>query len=104
MTIVILLAVFCAGALAGWCLALARAGTLLSRVRAGMAREVRHWQEAAERSASEAERIAREAESWRAGWHQGRDDAMSIRPPLPETAGKRVPGPRRAALDGSDVR
>ncbi|HEY2306498.1 MAG TPA: hypothetical protein VGI05_11525 [Streptosporangiaceae bacterium] len=52
----------------------------LARARTDMHREVIHWQEAAARANTEAARIAREADAYKAGHKSGREDVISIMP------------------------
>lgn len=54
----------------------------LASARADMRREVIHWQEAATRANAEAARIAREADAYKAGHKNGREDVISIMPLL----------------------
>jgi hypothetical protein len=54
----------------------------LAEARADMRREVTHWQDAATRATSEAARVAREAEAYKAGCKHGREDVISIMPLL----------------------
>jgi hypothetical protein len=60
----------------------AQARRELTRLRADMRREVKHWQEAAARATAEAARIASEAEAFQAGCKHGREDVISIMPLL----------------------
>jgi hypothetical protein len=54
----------------------------LSRAWADMRREVNHWQEAAARANADAARISREADAYKAGHRNGREDVISIMPLL----------------------
>jgi hypothetical protein len=54
----------------------------LSRAWTDMRREVNHWQEAAARANADAARIAREADAYKAGHKNGREDVISIMPLL----------------------
>ena len=54
----------------------------LARAWADMRREVNHWQEAAARAHAEAARVTREADAYKAGHRNGREDVISIIPPL----------------------
>jgi hypothetical protein len=54
----------------------------LARARADMCREVVHWQEAAARANAETARVAREADAYKAGHKNGREDVISIMPLL----------------------
>jgi len=54
----------------------------LARAWADMRREVNHWQEAAARANAEAARVAREADAYKAGQKNGREDVISIMPLL----------------------
>jgi hypothetical protein len=75
-----------AGPVISWRAARARARAKmrqeLTRLRADMRREVKHWQEAAARATAEAARVAREAEAFQAGCKHGREDVISIMPLL----------------------
>jgi hypothetical protein len=66
-----------------------------------MAREVRHWQEAAARATAEAARVVREAEAFKDGCKHGREDVISIMPLL--MAAQQRPGeePRTSGDDGA---
>ena len=74
------------GPVIGWRAARARARAEmrreLTRLRADMRREVKHWQEAAARATAEAARVASEAEAFQAGCKHGREDVISIMPLL----------------------
>ena len=105
------------GAAVGW-----RCGraSVLSRARADlrrelnlawadMGREVRHWQDAAERATSEAAKIARETQAYKAGYRDGREDIIAMTP-RPVTAYPRMAdgagaGPRelRPVVDDSEA-
>jgi hypothetical protein len=65
-----------------------------------MHREIVQWQERAERANAEAQRLAREAESWSAGCKQGREDVISIMPLL--VAAQQRPPEYPAAADGCE--
>ncbi len=54
----------------------------LYRAWADMRREVNRWQEAAERANAEAARVTREADAYKAGHKNGREDVISIMPLL----------------------
>ena len=54
----------------------------LALAQADMHREVKHWQEAATRANAEAARIAREADAYKDGHRNGREDVISIMPLL----------------------
>ena len=54
----------------------------LARSRADMRREVIHWQEAAARANAEVARVTREADAYKAGHKNGREDVISIMPLL----------------------
>jgi hypothetical protein len=54
----------------------------LAMAQADMRREVLHWQEAATRANAEAARIAREADAYKDGHKNGREDVISIMPLL----------------------
>lgn len=73
-----------AGAVISWratkSRARAEARRELARAWADMRREVNHWQEAAARANSEAARISREADAYKAGHKNGREDVISIMP------------------------
>ena len=89
------------GAAIGWWCGQARAADAIVRSRAAMAREIRHWQDAAARAASEAARVAQEAQTWAAGCRQGRDDVISM-VPLLIAANERLPGGQQAAVDNGE--
>jgi len=57
-------------------------GWRVARSRAGMRREVIHWQDAAARATAEAARVASEAEAFKDGCKHGREDVISIMPLL----------------------
>jgi hypothetical protein len=92
------------GPVIGWRAARARARAEtrreLTRLRADMRREVKHWQEAAARATAEAARVAREAEAYKAGCKHGREDVISIMPLL--VAAQRQPPPE-ARASGEDM-
>ena len=54
----------------------------LARAWTDMRREVNHWQEAAARANAEAARVAREADAYKAGHKNGREDVIGIMPLL----------------------
>jgi predicted YcjX-like family ATPase len=70
----------------------------LARAWADMRREVNHWQEAAARANAEAARVAREADAYKAGHKNGREDVISIMPLLVATQ-QRPADEARAAGD-----
>jgi hypothetical protein len=80
----------------------------LTLAKADMGREVRHWQDAATRATSEAARIAREAEAYKAGCKDGREDVISIMPLLVAAQQRSVDeagtsdAELRAVADGND--
>jgi hypothetical protein len=88
------------GAVIGRRLGLARSTTVIANARMGMAREIRYWQEAAERANVEAARVTKEAETWAAGAQQGRKDVISIMPLLMAAQEKSI-GEKRTAADDS---
>jgi len=71
----------------------------LARAWADMRREVNHWQEAAARANAEAARVAREADAYKAGHKNGREDVISIIPPLLVAAQQRPADEARAGGD-----
>jgi len=71
----------------------------LARAWADMRREVNHWQEAAARAHAEAARVAREADAYKAGHRNGREDVISIIPPLLVAAQQRPADEARAGGD-----
>ena len=71
----------------------------LARAWADMRREVNHWQEAAARANAEAARVAREADAYKAGHRNGREDVISIIPPLLVAAQQRPADEARAGGD-----
>jgi hypothetical protein len=93
------------GASVGWRTARSRARAEiheeLARARAAMARQARHWQDAAARATAEAARVAREAEAYKDGCKHGREDVMSIMPLLVATQQSPGPGPSAGGDDGS---
>jgi hypothetical protein len=84
-----------------WWYASQRAAEESMQTRVAMQRELRHWQEAAERANAEAERLAREIESWSAGCKQGREDVISIMPLL--MAAQQRQGDLPPAVDGRET-
>jgi hypothetical protein len=82
MNALILLIGFALGAALGWRLAMLRARAMVSDLFARMRRELRYWQDAAARATAEADRLAREAQTWAAGCKQGREDVISMMPLL----------------------
>ena len=70
----------------------------LARAWADMRREVNHWQEAAARANAEAARVTREADAYKAGHRNGREDVISIMPLL-VAAQQRPAGEARASGD-----
>jgi predicted YcjX-like family ATPase len=71
----------------------------LARAWADMRREVNHWQEAAARANAEVARVAREADAYKAGHKNGREDVISIIPPLLVAAQQRPADEARAGGD-----
>ena len=59
-----------------------------------MRKELVHWREAAERATTEAARVAREAEAFKAGCKRGREDVMSIMPLLVAAQARPADGDR----------
>jgi len=70
MTVLLAVAWFLAGAMAGWGVSTLRAGGTMSRAREQMRREIRRWQPETERFKAVAGRLAQEKESWAAGVRQ----------------------------------
>jgi hypothetical protein len=60
----------------------AQARRELARAWADMRREVNYWQEAAARANAEVARVTREADAYKAGHRNGREDVISIMPLL----------------------
>ena len=91
------------GATISWCTAKSRARREtrreLDRAWADMRREVNRWQEAAERANAEAARVTREADAYKAGHKNGREDVISIIPPLLVAAQQRPDDEARASGD-----
>ncbi len=52
----------------------------LTAAREQMVREIRYWQEQAERAVVRADQLAQENEAWAAGYKQGREDVITIVP------------------------
>ena len=76
-------------AVAAWGVTMAYASVLLSRYRTEMTRretrmrrEIQHRRDHADRAASRAAQVSRDAEAWAAGLKQGRDDLISVMPLL----------------------
>lgn len=98
--IVILLIGGGAGAALAWLLCTARASRDATALMAQAAREIKHWQEAAERAAIRADQVEREFAAWRDGQAQGRADVIGILPllagqprqALPPLEGRAEPG------------
>jgi hypothetical protein len=88
--------------LIGWRAAWSRAGAQMRRelglARADMRREVNHWQEVAERATAETARVTREAEAYKDGRKDGREDVISIMPLL--VAAQQRPAPEARASGG----
>jgi hypothetical protein len=82
MTILILMIGIGVGIPVGRWIAKRRAAATLSNAERKMRRELAHWQEAAARATTEAARVAREAEAYKAGCQHGREDVISIMPLL----------------------
>jgi hypothetical protein len=70
----------------------------LARACVEMRREVIHWQEAAARANAEVARVTREADAYKAGHKNGREDVISIMP-LIVAAQQRSAGEARAGGD-----
>ena len=69
------------GAAIGWRFGSRRsASRALAQAQQQMRREIRYWQEAAERSKVRADLLAQENEAWAAGYRQGREDVITIVP------------------------
>jgi len=80
-------------------LAMRRAATTVSQAERRMRRELAHWQDAAARATAEATRVAREAEAYKAGCQQGREEVISIVPLLVATQRRAAAGPRTSGDD-----
>jgi predicted YcjX-like family ATPase len=71
----------------------------LARAWEDMRREVNHWQEAAIRANAETARVTREADAYKAGHRNGREDVISIIPPLLVAAQQRPADEAHASRD-----
>jgi hypothetical protein len=87
-----------AGALAGWRAAYRRACAVWSGDQQNLIDELHHARAEAARAHAEKERVAQHAESWAAGFTQGRDEVISIVPLLMAQREQAAPPP---AADGS---
>src|SRR5215470_5445223 len=94
MTVLVLLLGAGVGILVGRWSATRRAAATLARAEAAMRKELLHWQEAAERAAIEAARVAREAEAFKACCQHGREDVISIMPLLVAAQARPADGDR----------
>jgi hypothetical protein len=50
----------------------------MSRLRARMYEQIRHWQEETERARASVARISEQSAAWAAGCQQGREDVLSL--------------------------
>ena len=66
------------GAVIAWQLAQGIAAAEMSRFRARMHEQIRHWQEETERARASAARISEQSAAWTAGCQQGREDVLSL--------------------------
>ena len=66
------------GAVIAWQLAQGIAAAEMSRFRARMHEQIRHWQEETERARASAARISEQSAAWAAGCQQGREDVLSL--------------------------
>ena len=66
------------GAVIAWQLAQGIAAAEMSRFRAPMHEQIRHWQEETERARASAARISEQSAAWAAGCQQGREDVLSL--------------------------
>ena len=66
------------GAIIAWQLARGLAAVEMSRLRARMAEQVRHWQGETERARASTARISEQTAAWLAGCQQGREDVLSV--------------------------
>jgi predicted acylesterase/phospholipase RssA len=66
------------GAVIAWQLAQGLAAAEMSRFRARMHEQVRHWQEETERARASAARMSEQTAAWAAGCQQGREDVLSL--------------------------
>ena len=89
-------------AAAAWTVAMCAALVVLSRHRAAMQREVRHWQAEAIRAAALTAQLKQEIEMWSKGCQQGRDDVISIVPLLVAAVHERLARSRTADLTEAD--
>ena len=79
---VILMIVALLTTVAAWLATARQAAIRAAAERAGTYRELRQWQERAERERSHAVHLERELTSWTEGCRQGREDVASIVPML----------------------
>jgi hypothetical protein len=91
-------------ATAAWILAIGASLGALSRYRAAMQQEVRHWKAEANREAALTAQLKQEIEMWSKGCQQGRDDVISIVPLLVAAVHERLAGARTADLTEADYR
>ena len=66
------------GAVIAWRLAQGMAAAEISRLRARMHEQIRHWREETERARASAARISEQSAAWAAGCQQGREDVSSL--------------------------
>jgi hypothetical protein len=66
------------GAVIAWQLARGLAAAEVTRLRARMHEQVRHWQDETERARASAARISEQSAAWVAGCQQGREDVLSL--------------------------
>lgn len=66
------------GAVIAWQLAQGIAAAEMSRLRARMHEQIRHWQEETERARASAAPISEQSAAWTAGCQQGREDVLSL--------------------------
>ena len=94
MTMLTLLLGLGVGIVVGRWLAARRAAATLAHAEAAMRKELIHWQETAERATAEAARVDREAEAYKAGCKDGREDVISIMPLLVAAQARPADGDR----------
>lgn len=75
------------GAATAWGLARWRAAAEVSRVQAHLAARAGYWRDEAERAKASAARAGEQAATWAAGYHQGREDVLSLARTFSETNG-----------------
>lgn len=93
LTVIVLTGGGMIGAVLAWLLTAARARRDAMALMAQAAREIKHWQDAAERAAIRADQAEREVAAWRDGQTQGRADVLGILPFLAGQPLRAIPPP-----------